>query len=81
MIKNALCRLISPLQISGNKRDSSADIRSCVRRLCAAASSKPYKMFIKIIYKEQIFLSHHPHLIHLHGALEIRDDVFHHLSF
>jgi len=31
---------MSPLQISGNKRDSSADIRSCVRRLCDAASSK-----------------------------------------
>ena len=41
IIKNALCRLISPLQISGNSRDSSADIRSCVRRLWAAASSKP----------------------------------------
>ncbi|CAF3496233.1 unnamed protein product [Rotaria socialis] len=43
IIKNALCRLISPLHTSGNKRVSSADIRSCVRRLCAAASSKPYK--------------------------------------
>jgi hypothetical protein len=42
MIRNALCRLTSPLQMSGNSRDSSADIRSCVRRLCAAASSRPY---------------------------------------
>lgn len=41
IIKKTWWRLISPLQISGNRRDSSADIRSCVKRLWAAASSRP----------------------------------------